>query len=133
LKQPTINDEGKKINGPFHHVNPNQLNQLLDKLVNQKLLHIGNFIARPRAQASYSYMKVPIPEDPDELEQYVHHLDEYQIKLNEYKCLLARSTLPNKCILLPDAIYLLTTSPQHIEDCRKYGLTTTGMLDNILF
>jgi hypothetical protein len=99
--------------------------------VNQKLLRMGNFIARPRAQASHSYMKSPIPDDPDELEQFVGHLEQYKIKLNEYQCLLTRSTLPNKCILLPDAVNLLTSSSQHIEDCLKYGLTTTGMLDDI--
>ena len=77
-------------------------------------------------------MKAPIPDDPNELEQFARHLEEYKIKLSEYQCLLTRSTLPNECILLPDAINILISSSQHVEDCLKYGLATTGMLYSIL-
>ena len=48
LRQPTINEYGKRINAPFHHVDGNLLNNILDKLVHQNLLSIGNFISRPK-------------------------------------------------------------------------------------
>ncbi|CAM4989198.1 unnamed protein product, partial [Rotaria socialis] len=49
------------------------------------------------------------------------------MNVNEYNNLLARSNLPNKCILLPDAKTLLTSSAQHCDDCVKYGLVSAGM------
>lgn len=131
LKQPTINEFGKKINAPFHHVNTNQLNDILNKLVGQKLLQIGNFISRPKAQQMHSYMKCPAPNDPHALEEFTHHLENYKIKVDEYKSLLVRSTLPNRCTFLPDAIRLLTTSRQHYDDCAKYGLLSVGMYGDI--
>lgn len=134
LKQPIIDDNGKRRNAAFHHVNGDELNRIINKLVQQKLLLIGDFISRPRAQSTYSYMKRPIPEDENEREDFMQHLQHYNININEYKALLARSLLPNNCILLPDAINLLTSSSEHREDCIKYGLQSKGMklLDNIL-
>ncbi|CAM4985880.1 unnamed protein product, partial [Rotaria socialis] len=61
-------------------------------------------------------MKSPIPGDSIEREIFEKHLQQYKIKLNEYRHLLARSALPNKCILLTEAIELLTSSPQHVDD-----------------
>ena len=126
LKQPTIDEAGKKVNAPFHHVDGNELNQLLEKLVDQKLLLMGSFISRPRAKSTCSFMKNPVPDDPHEREHFISQLEGYKINLNEYQSLLARSMLPNRCILLPDAINLLISSSQHVEDCIKYGLISKG-------
>lgn len=114
------------MNDPFHYVDGNELNQLLEKLVDQKLLSTGNFISRSRAQSTCSFMKNPIPDDPHECKHFIRQLERYKINLNEYKSLLARSVLPNRCILLPDAINLLTSSSKHLEDCIKYGLQSKG-------
>jgi hypothetical protein len=126
LKQP-INVGGKKINAPFHHVDGNELNNILSKLVEQKILRIVNYIVRPRAQSTHSYMKNPVPDDPQEEQQFQYHLNDYKISIDEYRSLLARTTLPNKCILSPEGINLLTSSYQHRDDCVKYGLTSKSM------
>ncbi|CAF2095205.1 unnamed protein product [Rotaria magnacalcarata] len=127
LKQPTINESGRKTNDPFHHIDSNELNDILNKLVEQQLLSIGNFISRPKAQSTFSYMKNPVPDDPYQQELLLRHLEHYKMNVNEYNNLLARSNLPNKCILLPDAKALLTSSAQHCDDCVKYGLVSAGM------
>lgn len=90
---------------------------MFKKLVKQKILCIGNFISRPSAQSTVSYMKNLIPDDSHEYQHFVHHVEQYNINIDEYKCLLARSTLPNRYILLPEAKNLLTSSPKHREDC----------------
>ncbi|CAF1437895.1 unnamed protein product [Rotaria magnacalcarata] len=61
-------------------------------------------------------MKSPIPDDSIEREIFEKHLQQYKIKVNEYKHLLARSALPNKCILLTEAIELLTSTHLNIEN-----------------
>jgi hypothetical protein len=127
LKQPTTNEYGKRINAPFHHVDNTLLNNVLNKLVEQKLLSVGNFISRPKAQFTHSYMKNPIPNDPSEQEQFLHYLEDYKINANEYKNLLARSNLPSRCILLPEAKNLLISRVEHREDCIKYNLMSTGI------
>ena len=132
LKQPRYED-GKKINGPFHHIDANELNDLLDKLVEQKLLIIGNFISRPKAKSACSYMKAPIPVDDNEQQQFQRHLNNYKINIDEYRSLLERANIPSKCTLLPDAIKILTCSYQHRDDCIKYGLLSTGTKDDVLF
>ncbi|CAF5187734.1 unnamed protein product, partial [Rotaria magnacalcarata] len=38
--------------------------------------------------------------------------------------------LPNKCILLPDAKTLLTSSAQHCDNCVKYGLVSAVNLSD---
>lgn len=110
----------------------NQLNAILNKLVEEKLLCIGNFISRPKAKSTFSYMKNAIPNDPIERETFEQHLQQYKINVNEYKFLLARSAVPNRCILLPEAIELLTSSPQDIDDCAKYGLKSKSMRSYIV-
>jgi hypothetical protein len=99
----------------------------LNKLVEQKLLSVGNFISRPKAQFTHSYMKNPIPNDPSEQEQFLHYLEDYKINANEYQNLLARSNLPSRCILLPEAKNLLISRVEHREDCIKYNLMSTGI------
>ncbi|CAF1652925.1 unnamed protein product [Rotaria magnacalcarata] len=74
-------------------------------------------------------MKSPIPDDSIEREIFEKHLQQYKIKVNEYKHLLVRSALPNKCILLTEAIELLTSSSQHVDDYTKYGLTSKTNLN----
>ncbi|CAF4101545.1 unnamed protein product [Rotaria magnacalcarata] len=130
LKQPTINESGRKTNAPFHHIDSNELNNILNKLVEQQLLSIGNFISRPKAQPTFSYMKNPIPNDPYQQELFLRHLEHYKMNVNEYNNLLARSNLPNKCILLPDAKTLLTSSAQHCDNCVKYGLVSAVNLSD---
>jgi hypothetical protein len=127
LTQPTTDDHGRKSNGPFHHVDGNQLNRMLDKLVEQKLLKTGSFLTRPKARPALSYMKNPIPNDPKENEYFVKYLRDYKIDVNEYKCLLVRSNLPNRCALTTVAIAILTSGLEHHEDCLKYGLQSTGL------
>ncbi|UJR11630.1 hypothetical protein I4U23_015811 [Adineta vaga] len=124
LKQPTINENGKKINAPFHHVDGGVLNNTLQKLVDQNLLTIGNFISRPKAQQTHSYMKNSLPDDLFQKEQYCRYLEEYKINVNDYINLLTRSNLPNKCSLLPEAKQLLTSRIEHLNDCMKYNLTS---------
>ncbi|CAF1505725.1 unnamed protein product [Adineta steineri] len=127
LKQPTMNEYGKRINAPFHHVDGNLLNNILDKLVQQKLLSMGNFISRPKAQQTHSFMKNPIPNDTLKKEQFLQHLEDYKINTNDYINLLARSNLPNKCTILPEAKLLLTTKIEHRDDCIKYNLIFIGI------
>lgn len=132
LKQ-TRYEDGRKINAPFHHVDTNELNDLLNKLVEQKLLIIGNFISRPKAKSACSYMKAAISDDQHEQQQFRHHLNNYKINIDEYRSLLERANIPNRCTLLPDAIKILTSSYQHRDDCIKYGLLSTGAKDDVLF
>ncbi|CAF1615005.1 unnamed protein product [Adineta ricciae] len=130
LKQPTTNENGKRINAPLHHVDGNSLNTALDRLVNQKLLSMGHFISRPRAQQTHSYMKNPIPNDSLKKEEFHQYLQEYKINADEYHNLLTRSNVPNNCTLLPEAKNLLTTRIEHHADCVKYGLESTVTLIN---
>jgi hypothetical protein len=127
LKQPTINENGKRINAPFHHIDNNLLNNTINKLVDQKLLSIGYFISRPRAQQTRSFMKNPIPIEPLQKEEFIQHLETYKINADEYQNLLTRSDLPISCTLLPEAKQLLTTRVEHCDDCMKFGLISTGM------
>ncbi|CAF4003110.1 unnamed protein product [Rotaria sordida] len=130
LKQPTTNENGKRINAPFHHVDNNLLNNIMNKLVDQKLLSIGYYISRPRAQQTQSFIKNPIPIEPSEKEQFLQHLEEYKINADEYQNLLSRSNLPNNCTLLPEAKQLLTTRVEHRDDCTKYGLISIVNVNN---
>ncbi|CAF4078535.1 unnamed protein product, partial [Rotaria sordida] len=130
LKQPTTNENGKRINAPFHHVDNNLLNNIMNKLVDQKLLSIGYYISRPRAQQTQSFIKNPIPIEPSEKEQFLQHLEEYKINADEYQNLLSRSNLPNNCTLLQEAKQLLTTRVEHRDDCTKYGLISIVNVNN---
>ncbi|CAF1312026.1 unnamed protein product [Adineta ricciae] len=131
LKQPSTNENGRKTNAPFHHLDSNSLNNMLNRLVNQKLLRLGNFISRPRAQQTHSFMKNPIPIEPSEREQFLQCLEEYKINADEYGNLLARSSLPNNCTLLPEAEHILTTKIEHRDDCIKYNLISAGIYGGI--
>ncbi|CAF4976072.1 unnamed protein product [Rotaria sp. Silwood1] len=130
LKQPTTNENGKRINAPFHHVDNNLLNNIMNKLADQKLLSIGYYISRPRAQQTRSFIKNPIPIEPSEKEQFLQHLEEYKINADEYQNLLSRSNLPNNCTLLPEAKQLLATRVEHRDDCTKYGLISIVNVNN---
>ncbi|CAF0822605.1 unnamed protein product [Didymodactylos carnosus] len=57
LVQPTFDDNGSKSNGPFHHINGDELNRILKKLVAHNLLTMGNFITRPKARPAPSFIK----------------------------------------------------------------------------
>lgn len=133
LKQPTMNDYGKKINAPFHHVDSNTLNNVLNQLVEQKLLSVGKFISRPRGQPTSSYMKNPIPTDPIEQEEFIRNLLTYKINPDEYSNLLQRSKLPSRCVLLSEAQDLLISKIEHLDDCLKYGLVSTGTQSRISY
>lgn len=64
---------------------------------------MGNIIALPKAQSTFSYMKNPVPEDLQQHEQFICHLEHYKINVDEYKNLLARLSFHSKCILLLDS------------------------------
>ncbi|UJR29595.1 hypothetical protein I4U23_010813 [Adineta vaga] len=130
LKQPITNENGKRTNAPFHHVDNNLLNNILNKLVDQKILSTGYFISRLRAQQTHSFFKNPIPNKSSEKNQFLQHLEEYKISAEEYQNLLTRSNLPNNCKLLPEAKQLLTTRVEHRDDCTKYDLVSIVNLNN---
>ena len=78
-------------------------------------------------------MKNLIPDDALKKEQFLQHLEEYKINTNDYINLLARSNLPNKCTLLPEAKHLLTTKIEHRDDCIKYNLISIGICNVVIF